>query len=443
MLSQLHLAFSFFLFLNRVIRKHDSAAVTQHFFRRLPNTTTNTTDYPCSCSVSCTYDALVKGDSEAIPIPTAPRECCLQWPGCDSTVGIHGHHDDLYTFYIHTRGSKITSCLWRLLKVHFPLHLQWEIAIYSSSTTTQIPASASTCADFIASDPDPNGKFLYFAFGSNLFEDRIHINCPSAERVGPGKLFGYQLAFNYNSLRWRGHVATIKESEDDHLWGCIWTIKNSELHALDLQEGVHYGLYRPLSVQVTSPEGITLSVRTYQMTRPYEEDAKPSVVYKRIIALGAKQSNLPSDYLQFIDRIPDNGYDGPVEVECNLAYRQDSTEPQFVRRPSLCMDINVTSLGIAGDPERLVPITGAVTISAGVVFVYSCDFFEACVEVVVPRGILVQSSSIKLIDAAHGIEIFATFLNEKDIPTNTCMAYLHVGQWQWAEPKYKLKSSKS
>ena len=37
---------------------------------------------------------------------------------------------------------------------------------------------------------DPGGRFLYFAFGSNLFADRIHINCPSAERVGPAKLFG-------------------------------------------------------------------------------------------------------------------------------------------------------------------------------------------------------------------------------------------------------------
>lgn len=63
------------------------------------------------------------------------------------------------------------------------------------------------------------GRFLYFAFGSNLLEERLHISCPSARRVYPGKLNGYRLTFNYNSLRWRGHVATICEDEDSSLWG--------------------------------------------------------------------------------------------------------------------------------------------------------------------------------------------------------------------------------
>lgn len=33
-----------------------------------------------------------------------------------------------------------------------------------------------------------SGKFLYFAYGSNLWSKRIHINNPSAVRVGIGKL---------------------------------------------------------------------------------------------------------------------------------------------------------------------------------------------------------------------------------------------------------------
>jgi len=176
---------------------------------------------------------------------------------------------------------------------------------------------------------DMDGKFLYFAFGSNLYDQRIRLNCPSAVRVGPGKLSGYRLAFNYNSLRWRGHVATIRDTEDGHLWGCIWVICTTELPALDFQEGVHIGLYRPLQVDVTSLDGMTLSVRTYQMTLPYEENARPSVVYKRVVSTGARQSGLPVDYLKYIDKIEDNGYDGPVEVECNLEYRQDAKTPHF------------------------------------------------------------------------------------------------------------------
>lgn len=32
------------------------------------------------------------------------------------------------------------------------------------------------------------GKFLYFAYGSNLLKQRIHINNPTAIRIGTGKL---------------------------------------------------------------------------------------------------------------------------------------------------------------------------------------------------------------------------------------------------------------
>lgn len=65
------------------------------------------------------------------------------------------------------------------------------------------------------------------------------------------------------------------------------------------------------------------------MTLPYEENALPSVVYKRVMATGARESDLPAEYVSFIENLPDNGYDGPVEVECNLVYRQDSQRPHF------------------------------------------------------------------------------------------------------------------
>ena len=41
--------------------------------------------------------------------------------------------------------------------------------------------------------------FLYFAFGSNLSTDRIHLNNPSAIAKGAAMLKGYKLAFNMGS----------------------------------------------------------------------------------------------------------------------------------------------------------------------------------------------------------------------------------------------------
>ena len=44
-----------------------------------------------------------------------------------------------------------------------------------------------------------SGKFLYFAYGSNLSSERIHLNNPSAIAKGPAVLDGYKLNFNYGS----------------------------------------------------------------------------------------------------------------------------------------------------------------------------------------------------------------------------------------------------
>ena len=43
------------------------------------------------------------------------------------------------------------------------------------------------------------GKFLYFAYGSNLSTDRIHLNNPSAVAKGPALLKDFKLNFNYGS----------------------------------------------------------------------------------------------------------------------------------------------------------------------------------------------------------------------------------------------------
>lgn len=44
-----------------------------------------------------------------------------------------------------------------------------------------------------------SSKFLYFAYGSNLSTERIHLNNPSAVAKGPALLDGYKLNFNYAS----------------------------------------------------------------------------------------------------------------------------------------------------------------------------------------------------------------------------------------------------
>jgi len=51
----------------------------------------------------------------------------------------------------------------------------------------------------ICDDPPPGETFKYFAYGSNLFTDRIHYQNPSAQYVGNAKLEGFKLGFRISS----------------------------------------------------------------------------------------------------------------------------------------------------------------------------------------------------------------------------------------------------
>ncbi|EFA09461.1 gamma-glutamylcyclotransferase isoform X2 [Tribolium castaneum] len=171
------------------------------------------------------------------------------------------------------------------------------------------------------------GTFLYFAYGSNLLAKRIHINNPSAVRVGIGKLMNYQLDFLTYSERWHGASATIVKNDRRHVWGAIWEIDLKHMESLDRQEGVPHKIYYALDVDVIVPEGGTKKCRVYQQcvipsaTEDIEklaDDRKPSAVYLNIIKEGAKESNLPEEYQKFLHRIPDNGYNGEVDIGIKL-----------------------------------------------------------------------------------------------------------------------------
>ncbi|XP_018575000.1 gamma-glutamylcyclotransferase-like isoform X2 [Anoplophora glabripennis] len=171
------------------------------------------------------------------------------------------------------------------------------------------------------------GKFLYFAYGSNLLEQRIHINNPTAVRHGIGKLQDYQLDFVTYSKIWKGASATIVPKKDSHVWGALWEIDMVDMEHLDNQEGVSHKIYFPLTVEVETPIGKKLNCRVYIQTAkvpdvvPLEDlppERKPSAVYINTMLKGAKESGLPGEYQEFLGRVAHNGYNGEIDIGTQL-----------------------------------------------------------------------------------------------------------------------------
>ncbi len=74
------------------------------------------------------------------------------------------------------------------------------------------------------------------------------------------------------------------------------------------------GYYRPLEVTVETPGGDKLTCRTYQLLRLGSEDKRPSPQYLDVIIRGAKQNELPQEYIDWLEKIEHNGYSGEVAV---------------------------------------------------------------------------------------------------------------------------------
>ncbi|KAM6974578.1 gamma-glutamylcyclotransferase a [Tautogolabrus adspersus] len=156
------------------------------------------------------------------------------------------------------------------------------------------------------------GRFMYFAFGSNLLKERLKLANPSAVFCTTGRLKDYELNFGlwqkHADNSWHGGVATILSHPGSEVWGVIWTLGDENITSLDKQEGVSLGQYSPLEVSVETDKGLMLC-RTYQMNNFHP--CPPSPQYKEVVCLGAEQNGLPVEYMKRLEAIPTNNYSGP------------------------------------------------------------------------------------------------------------------------------------
>lgn len=119
------------------------------------------------------------------------------------------------------------------------------------------------------------------------------------------------------------------EDKGHRVWGAIWEINVENLPDLDRQEGVHNQVYKPLVLPICTPSGDVLDCRIYQLVnnpvkhegteddRPFER--QPSKTYMNIIIRGAKESELPADYVEMLESIKHNGNSGDPHFEIDLA----------------------------------------------------------------------------------------------------------------------------
>ncbi|EDW29546.1 GL22703 [Drosophila persimilis] len=140
--------------------------------------------------------------------------------------------------------------------------------------------------DSLETLPEVHGsKFFYFGFGSNMLAQRIHIQNPTAERIGAALL---------------GRLSP----------------------GLCAQEGVHLGIYEALTVYVKlQNEETATAARAYMLTKAHQpesnlyhmnpdevpQDRQPSKTYLQCLIKGAIESSIPEEYVVRLRSIKHNG----------------------------------------------------------------------------------------------------------------------------------------
>lgn len=140
----------------------------------------------------------------------------------------------------------------------------------------------------------------YFAYGSNMNHKQMAKRCPGSRLLSKGYIKGWKFVYDGNSIRWNGAVANIIKatSESSEVWGGLFEINKDNLAALDCYEGYEQGAYdRGDNFEVFDSAGKP-NKGIYSYYRTGKNKGTPSDRYKRIVLQGAKDCDLPKDYIE-------------------------------------------------------------------------------------------------------------------------------------------------
>ncbi len=159
----------------------------------------------------------------------------------------------------------------------------------------------------------------YFAYGSNmnLSQIRERLKNKTLQLLDIVYINNMKLIFPKFSLKKKGGVASFDSSMNDKLWGVIFEVTDDDILKLDYWEGTsqeQFPKYKRESILVTNMAGTTYSAITY---RVYSNDFSlmtedmflPYVNYMTTIIEGAKECNLPLEYIEKLKLIKTKKYD--------------------------------------------------------------------------------------------------------------------------------------
>ena len=145
----------------------------------------------------------------------------------------------------------------------------------------------------------------YFAYGSNMLEERLKPRVTSAEFRGTIALPGYRIRFRKQSTDQSGKCDIFHtRCADDVVHSVIFDVDDGQLKALDDSEGCGKGYHRE-KIALRPPDGTPIDAWVY-IADPgaIDEALVPYSWYHELVIRGAEQHKLPNDYVAGLRAVP-------------------------------------------------------------------------------------------------------------------------------------------
>lgn len=133
---------------------------------------------------------------------------------------------------------------------------------------------------------------IYAAYGSNLDPQQMATRCPHSPLRGVGWLQGWRLTFGGDG--WDGALPTLAEQAGAQVFVGLYDVPESDAAALDGWESADSGLYRRLTVRVSTLDGEVLA---WAYVLNDFEGGLPSARTLGILADAAQLAGAPADYV--------------------------------------------------------------------------------------------------------------------------------------------------
>ena len=143
---------------------------------------------------------------------------------------------------------------------------------------------------------------VYFSYGSNMSSRRLMERAPSATFLSIATLQEHRLQFHKKSKDGSSKCdAKYTANQDDCVIGVVFTMSTSDKKKLDRKECLGFG-YEEKTVTVVLENGTQVEASTYCAIKT-DATLNPWSWYKEHVLRGARENNLPHDYISVIENI--------------------------------------------------------------------------------------------------------------------------------------------